>query len=101
MPAIGDFEYGYEASGVQAYLDEIHADCIVEAQTAVEDTSSIETILDNEWEGKARDNFKQNLKNDAKHVSEQFDALYTVLTQEINSLQAAMANKDEELIEVD
>lgn len=101
MPAIGDLNYGYDADGVQSYLDEIHSECIITAEEAVKDTTDIVTVLDNEWEGKAKENFKVNLVKDAAHVAEQFEALYNILVSEINSLQAAMANKDEALIETD
>lgn len=101
MPAIGDLNYGYDAGGMQTYLDAIHADCIEAAKTAVKNTDGIKTVCDEHWEGKAKENFKINLDKDAAHVCDQFDALYNILVSEINSLQAAMANKDEELIEAD
>lgn len=100
MPTISDFSYGYSTEGVANYLDAIHTDAIQKAKDAVEDISGIKTCCENEWEGKARENFVANLEQDAKHVSEQFDALYNILVTEINSLNAAMANKDESLINV-
>lgn len=101
MPTISDFSYGYSTEGVEAYLQAIHTEAIQKAKDAVEDISGIKTCCENEWEGKARENFIANLEQDAKHVSEQFEALYNILVSEINSLNAAMANKDEELIKVD
>jgi len=101
MPTISDLQYGYDNSGLEAYLEEIKAMFLDEAKTRVEDISAIKTCCENEWEGKARENFVANLEKDSKHVGEQFEALYQVLVNEINSLNAAMANKDEELIKVD
>lgn len=101
MPAIGDFEYGFEASGVEQYLSDIKSEYLDKAKDRVEDISGIQTCCENEWEGKARDNFISNLQKDSEHVGEQFDALYSILCSEIGSLQAAMANKDEALIEED
>lgn len=100
MPTIGDFEYGYDQEGMNQYLEQIKSTELQNAKDAVEDISSIKTVCENEWEGKARENFVANLEQDAKHVSEQFTALYQILESEINSAQAAMANKDEELIQV-
>lgn len=100
MPAIGDMEYGYSTPGVDEYLEEIKAQYLDKAKEAVLDINEIRNHCVDEWEGKARENFVTNLQNDANHVAEQFDALYNILQTEINSLNAAMANKDEELIEL-
>lgn len=101
MPTIADFEYGYDNSGIDEYLQSIKADYLDKAKEAVENISSIKTCCENEWEGQARDNFVTNLDKDSKHVGEQFMALYDVLRSEISSLGAAMANKDETLIQID
>jgi len=99
MPEIGEMQYGYSTEGVSEYLEAIKSEALTNAKDAVKDISLIKTACDNNWEGKAKDNFKVNLQKDADHVADQFDALYNILVSEINSLNAAMANKDEELIE--
>ncbi len=101
MPAIGDFSYGYDTAGVEGYLDAINSEAITTAKEAVLDISEIKSCCESEWEGKARENFVTNLTKDSQHVAEQFDALYQILVSEINSLNAAMANKDETLISVE
>ncbi|MBR6948696.1 MAG: hypothetical protein IKH54_00745 [Bacilli bacterium] len=98
MPTISDLEYGYDASGVDKYLEEIKAIALTEAKDAVENVDDIVKCCEDNWEGQARENFVNNLRKDAKHVGEQFVSLYNVLQGEINSVHAAMANKDEELI---
>jgi uncharacterized protein YukE len=100
MPSIKDFQYGFDSAGVEKYLQAIKADYLDKAKQAVEDISDIKKCCEDGWEGKARENFVANLDKDSKHVGEQFDALYQVLLSEINAVNAAMANKDEELIEV-
>lgn len=100
MPSISEMNFGFDSAGVEQYLEDIKSGALLNAKTAVEDTTDVVTILDNEWEGKARDNFKTNLTSDAKHISEQFDALYEILQTEISQVQAEMANKDEELIKI-
>ena len=101
MPAIGDMSYGYSTAGVADYLEAIKSEALNLAKEAVLDTSEIKTCCENEWEGKARENFVANLETDGRHVAEQFDTLYTILVSEINSVNAAMANKDESLINVE
>ena len=100
MPAISDLQYGYDSAGLETYLSEIKSTVIDEASSAIEDISSITTVCEQEWEGKARDNFVTNLGNDARHVSEQLQSLYSILVTEIHQVQAAMSNKDEELIKL-
>lgn len=101
MPTISDFSYGFSSSGVDAYLEDIKSNALQNAKDAVTNLTDINSVLDTEWEGKAKDNFKTNLNKDAKHVADQFDALFTILTTEVHSVEAAMANKDNELISVD
>lgn len=100
MPGIGDFQYGYDAAGLDAYLEEIKTGALVKAQDAVMNTGEIVSTCEAEWEGKARENFVTNLEKDAQHVSDQFESLFNVLSAEVKATQAAMANKDEELINV-
>lgn len=98
MPSIGDMKYGYDSNGLQEYLDNIKSEYLTKAADAVMDYSSIVSSCENEWEGQARDNFVENLKKDAQHVADQYQALYEALCSEFSSLASAMANKDEELI---
>lgn len=98
MPTIEEMNYGYYASGVSSYLEEIKSTVLTKAQEAVIDTKQIETVCESKWSGKSKDAFLSNLKKDASHVSEQLGALYSVLQDEVYAVQAAMANKDEELI---
>lgn len=100
MPSIGDLNYGYDKAGVDQYIDNIKGIVLTEACEQIRDISSIESVCDQEWEGQAKENFKTNLKTDAEHLCKQFEFLYNVLTSEINSVQAAMSNKDEELIKI-
>lgn len=98
---ISTFEYGFSASGVQDYLEQIKTVALTNAKDAVNSKSALDpirTACEAHWEGKSRENFLTNLSKDADHVANQFDQLYNILESEINSVAAAMANKDEELI---
>lgn len=98
MPAIGDMQYGYDSAGIQTYLNQIHDDYLKLAEDAVKDTSGVTEVCKNEWEGIARDNFIKNIQSDSEHVATQFETLYNILISEINSVGAAMANKDESML---
>lgn len=98
MPSIGDLNYGFDSNGLSDYLDAIKSEYLTKAADAVLNYGSIVSCCENEWEGQARDNFVENLKKDAQHVADQYQALYEALVAEFNSLAAAMANKDQELI---
>lgn len=101
MPTIDEMEYGFDAAGVSAYLNEIKGYVLNEACEHVRDTSEIARVCDAEWEGKAKDNFKMNLRLDAVKVAAQYEALYGVLVGEINMLMVSMNSKDKTLIEND
>lgn len=101
MQNIDNLEYGYDQEEVETYLKSIESGALEEAKKAVMDIDKITKVCEEEWQGKARENFVENLKKDAAHVSEQFGTLYEILTKEVRSVQAAMANKDEELIKLD
>lgn len=98
MPEIGEMSYGYDNGGVVQYLFDIRSESLQTAITNVQNIDQIKDVCDATWAGKSKDAFISNLRKDADHVAEQFDALYRVLVREINSVRAAMANKDEDLI---
>ena len=97
MPAITDFQYGFDTAGVAQYLEDIKAQSLQQAKDTVLDTSSLVQCCEANWEGRAREAYVENLNRDAQHCADQFDALYNALVSEVNQLNAAMANKDESL----
>lgn len=99
MADISDFNFGYDADGVNVYLENIRSIVLTEAAAALDDTSAIEKVCKEHWEGVARDNFLKNLKTDKDHVKEQFETLYSVLTTEIEQAQEAMDKKDYNMID--
>ena len=99
MPDISQFNFGYDADGVNVYLENIRSIVLTEAAAALDDTSAIEKVCKEHWEGVARDNFLKNLQTDKEHVKEQFETLYSVLTTEIEQAQAVMGHKDYNMID--
>lgn len=98
MPSISELQYGYDAAGVDAYIEGIRAKVLTEVAAQLDDLSEITNACNNHWEGKAKEAFLQNLAKDKDHVKEQYQKLYNILESEISSVHAAMANKDESLI---
>ena len=101
MAGIGEFAYGFDANGVDQYLDNIKADYLLKAKEALSDIDVIKNICENNWEGQSRDAFLFNLRADEKHVENQLDILYDILVKEVNAIKDAMAEKDATLIESD
>ncbi len=97
---IGNMQYGTDPRGVSAYLEEIHSGALQKAKSVITDEiSSIESVCDKHWEGEAKAKFIANLRKDGEHVNEQFDALYGILCETVNSASAAMVSKDRVLID--
>lgn len=101
MPKIGDMQYGFDTGGLEQYLQSIESEALTHAKDAVDDTNGIKSACENNWEGKARENYLANLEKDKQHVNEQLEVLYNILKNEISSVMAAMRNKDEQLISQD
>lgn len=99
MPSIGDMEYGFAVSGVDTYLDDIHNGALKKTAEAINNTTPIKTACDAEWEGHAKDVFKNNLDKTAKHVADQMEILYSILRNEVHEAAAAMKSKDETMID--
>ncbi len=98
MPTISEMSHGYDKSGVEAYLEEIKSIVLQDAAEKVRDVSRIKSVCESEWEGSAREKFVENLQKDANHVALQYLALFSILQNEINSIQLAMSAKDMDLI---
>ena len=90
----GSNEYGYSTSAVESYLEDIHSSALQAAKDAVNEASVVENAVSNNWEGKAKDDWLEIFAKDRQHVCDQLDNLYAVLRSEINSLNSAMAQKD-------
>lgn len=101
MPKIGDMQYGFDTEGLEQYLNSIRYEALQDAMDAVDNTDGIKSACENNWEGKARENYLANLEKDKQHVNEQLEVLYNILKNEISSVMAAMRNKDEQLISQD
>ena len=99
MPDISQFNFGYDADGVNVYLENIRSIVLTEAAAALDDTSAIEKVCKEHWVGVDRDNFLNNLQTYKEHVKEQFETLYSVLTTEIEQAQAVMGQKDYNMID--
>ena len=70
MPAIKDLQYGFDVDGVEEYIKDIKSVVLTQAAEALDDLSDIKQACEKHWEGRARDDFLENVEKDKKHVKE-------------------------------
>ena len=95
---ISDFSQGFDTTGVATYLTEIKSECLDKAAAEVLNTTDLENACDNNWEGQAKEDFKQKLKEAATHLAEQYNILYNNLESEINKIALDMKTFDDNLL---
>ena len=98
---LSSLKYGHDTSGVSEYLEEIKTGALQNAKDAVQNITDLENACKADWKGKACENYLTNLRKDSNHCAEQFDMLFNILVSEVNSVNAAMTNKDANLIPID
>ena len=62
MPTIGDMSHGFDAAGVDNYLEEIKSIVLNQAGEKVKDITLIKTACEQNWEGVAREQFVANVQ---------------------------------------
>ena len=99
MPTIGEMKsgYGFSKQGIEEYLEQIKSIVLIEASEAVRNTSSIESACVANWEGKAREDFIDQLRKSAEFVAEQYSKLYNELLHEIHLIGASYSDFDQNL----
>lgn len=95
---IADFSEGVDTSGVSTYLAEIKSDSLDKAAEAVKNTEVLKTACDDNWSGKACEDFKAKLDAAATHLAAQYDQLYKNLENQINQVALDMKTFDEGLL---
>lgn len=98
MPNIADMKYGFESSGVSAYLEEVRASSLETASEHAEDISKIKSALEDTWEGKSREKYLVNLAQDVKKFQDALLGLYNAFEKEVANTAVNMKEFDENLI---
>ena len=96
---IGNLKYGTSTSGTEEYVDLIRGIVLKDAAELIRNVKAIQSICDDHWEGKAKDNFKLNLQKHADHVADEFSHLFTTLENEVKGTNGVMIKNDENLIQ--
>ena len=98
MPNISEMSYGHDVSGLETYLADIKSNSLKAASEAAANTNVIRTALDETWEGNAKYDYLNNLREDVQHFQAALESLYDSFVQEVNNAAKAMHDFDEHLI---
>ena len=79
-----NFEYGFDAQGIENLLGEVKG-CVIKnaANHARNDVSKIKTTCSQIWQGQSRDDFCNLLQQDANKFATALETLYTAFEKEI------------------
>ena len=79
-----DFQYGFDAQGIENLLNEVKGQVITKAAGhATEKLTIINTACDKNWQGQSREDFKVQLKKDAQKFASSLNNLYSAFEREI------------------
>lgn len=95
---ISEMSHGFDANGINEYLEQIKAIVLTEAIDALKDTSEIKKAVEANWNGKSASDFLIQLNKSVNHVAEQYESLYQILTREITNIGRKMTGFDNNLI---
>jgi len=98
MPTIGDMSHGFDVQGVLLYIDELKAIVLTTAAEQIRNTTAIENACNEEWAGKAKDDYIEILRRTANHTAEQLENLYAILVSEISAVMNSMNEFDTNLL---
>ena len=95
-----NFEFGYDAQGIENLLEEIRGYVILKAgKDAVEQLSIIYGACDKNWVGESEVKFKNRLKTDAENFKEALRRLYNAFEIEIANAGSSFQQFDKNLFE--
>ena len=79
-----DFQYGFDAQGIENLLEEIKGKVIDNAaKDAVDRLDIINKACDANWQGQSREDFKTQLGKDARKFQSALTTLYNAFEREI------------------
>lgn len=79
-----NFEYGFDAQGIENLLSEVKG-CVIKtaAGHARSDVSKIKSTCAQIWQGQSRDDFCALLEKDAENFAKALETLYAAFEKEI------------------
>jgi len=92
-----EYQYGFDAQGIENLLDEVRGYVIQNAATHAKDISVIKSACDANWEGQSKDDFLVQLQNDANTFASRLTTLYNAFEREVANAGANFSNFDKNL----
>lgn len=88
---------GYDSSNMKVAIEKMHTDVFEKIKSEMNaNLEELKTAVDEVWVGFSADAFKKNLERDQILLSDNIDAIYNGLVQNINSLMSGMGKADNE-----
>lgn len=96
---ISTTDVGFDESGAKQFIQDIEVECVDKAKTHLKDNlATLNSAVDEVWQGKSADNFKSNMDKDVKAIIDALDKSYAAIVGEINQTLKAMENIDQNLV---
>lgn len=102
MAYASDYDYGYNAKGIDTLISEVNSIVMNgAADMAVDNVDDVKQVCKEYWDGKARDNFVSNFEKDAKLFKRNLKKLKDAFEDEIQNAGRNFQNFDKNLIDRD
>lgn len=92
---------GISSSGMENYIEGLKAEYITTTEELIDDISNIQNIIDNGWQGVAKDNFMSQFEKARNNVKEDLRKEYDNLVARLNELQAQYFEADSNMVSND
>lgn len=84
--SIGSATVGADSEGLEELYTKIHAECIEQARTIVNNTEAIKEAIKDCWNGKDEEKFEQNLDKFVQKVDKALEAYDTAIKDEFTAV---------------
>lgn len=93
-----DFQYGFDAQGIEQLLADVKGQVITKAaEHATEKLTIIQTACNANWQGQSKEDFLTQLNNDATEFASALKSLYNAFEREIANAGFNFNNFDQNL----
>lgn len=90
----GSTSYGLSKSGLNNFVTELNAVVLTQVTPTILNTNEVKQALRNGWHGVSEDNFEVRLDEGARQASESLQKLQEVFQQEMDNIEASIADMD-------
>ncbi len=97
--SIGDMTMGVDHSGMDTYREGLKTEVLTNTKTKIEDVSTVETDINNAWQGVSRDRFLESFKQVREQIAQDLEAEYNDLEARLNELEYMYYQQDEHMLE--